>query len=300
KDSKIPQNENLKNWQKLSIKRALKDAVDNNSDYFAWTTGEQQSARYDLAKEVDVIKWGKSTDKTGKISVTVEPKQGSPIGFQFDDKGVITKSYENAESLVGKNLSEAVGKGIAEKMVAKSSGELKGEGLNIGGEWAKNLYDKQVKNIVEDLTGGKVEMIDLGLSVDKIKSFDLLKDGSGERIGKLTPNNIKVGKIISDSNGRYFIVTDVLGDGKFKAVPRIRMGDWDIQGLINNELEKVEIERLNEYKQIFDISQKTTQQQAIKLTPEIKAIIRGETPKLKKSISSLPSKTEDGKTLNLE
>ena len=44
------------------------------------------------------------------------------------------------------------------------------KGLKFGGEWANNLYDKQVKNIVEDLTGGKVEMLDMGLPIEKGKN----------------------------------------------------------------------------------------------------------------------------------
>src|SRR3990167_4074551 len=51
----IPNTPLLKNWQELSIKRALKDAVDSNAEYFSWTTGEQQAARYNLSKQVDNI-----------------------------------------------------------------------------------------------------------------------------------------------------------------------------------------------------------------------------------------------------
>src|SRR3990167_9378059 len=54
----VPNNPLLKNWQELSIKRALKDAVDSNAEYFSWINGEQTSARYNLSKQVDNIKWG--------------------------------------------------------------------------------------------------------------------------------------------------------------------------------------------------------------------------------------------------
>ena len=51
----------------------------------------------------------------------------------------------------------------------KESGKLSGEGLKFGGEWTTNLYDKQVKNIVENLTGQKVQMLDMNLPIEKGK-----------------------------------------------------------------------------------------------------------------------------------
>jgi hypothetical protein len=56
-ESGVPNNPLLKNWQELSIKRALQDAVANNSDYFAWINGEQTSARYNLSTQVENVRW---------------------------------------------------------------------------------------------------------------------------------------------------------------------------------------------------------------------------------------------------
>tara|TARA_R110000868_G_C10326273_1_gene713687 strand:+ start:192 stop:383 length:192 start_codon:yes stop_codon:yes gene_type:complete len=40
------------------------------------------------------------------------------------------------------------------------------------------------------------------------------------------------------------------------------------------------IERINSHSEIIDISPKTVQQQAIKITPEIRAMVKGEAPVL--------------------
>lgn len=306
----VPYNPLLKNWQELSIKRALKDAVDNNSDYFAWINGEQTSARYNLSKEIESIKWGKSTrgDLIGNISVTIEPKTAHVIGFAFDKTGKIIESFENAQSWKGKQLEDVVGKGIAEKIMASPEGKLEGEGLNMGGEWASNLYDRQVKNIVEKLTDQKVEMLDLGLPIDnKVPAFDLIQP-SGKRISKLTPDNLEVGAPVSNAKGDYYVITDVLGEGKFKAVPK-----QSLDKLLNdtgygarkmeNKLSAIRIlnieepTKLDSLKQTFDISQKTTQQQAIKLTPEVKNKIKGIAPKIKTSGKMFEEKPQT-KTVN--
>lgn len=155
----------LKNWQEPTIKRALKDAVDSKADYFAWISGGQTSARYNLATHIDEVKWGKAntlTDATdtGKV-ITLKPKQGDEIIAYLNDDGTIRRG--GMGDWKGKKLDEVLGKGLADKIMGKKSGTLSGEGLKFGGEWADNLYDKQVRDIVQKLTGGKVEMIDLGL-----------------------------------------------------------------------------------------------------------------------------------------
>ena len=160
--------------------------------------------------------------------------------------------------------------------MSKESGNLSEEGLKFGGEWAISLYDIQAKKIVEELTGGKVEMIDLGLPVDKAKNNLMLKTKDFADLRNLKQSDLKVGVEVLDSSTPY-IITDILGEGKFKAVPKSSVespySDWKEMMRLNPQLENL--------KETFDISQKTTLQPALKLTPEIKAIIRGEAPQLK-------------------
>lgn len=302
----LPTHSALKNWQQLSIKRALKDAVDNNSDYFAWTTGEQQSARYNLATHVDNVKWNDYGQiGSGQKSIYIKPKnKSSEIRIVIDKGGNIKETAKS--DWQGKKLDEVLGKGLADKIMEKETGTLSGEGLKFGGEWANNLYDKQVKNIVEDLTGQKVEMIDLGLPIEA-KDISVFREveritDSGHIVSglKIEPKDLKIGKkIISGATNEVaddsvYIITDILGDGKFKAVEKNRINAINVlhKGKQNaKDLIKRDIDKLTE---TFDISQKTTQQQGIKLTPKVKVIIKGEAPKLKKSMPSLPSKTLTG------
>lgn len=265
----------LKNWQELSIKRALKEAVDNNSEYFAWINGEQTSARYNLATHLDNVEWYSS-----KNTVVNPNKQTRILNIDARDKGKLQiKVSENGEILEGigrtsdwkgKKLDEVLGKGLADSIMSKESGTLSGEGLKFGGEWANNLYDKQVGNIVSDLTGAKVEKLDLGLPIEKQQNQ--IRNWDTNSFLKI--EDIKNGQKISVNNADY-IITDILGDGKFKAISRDRLrgqgqlSDKDIVKWANDNPSS---------KETFDISTKTTTQQGIKLTPEIKAIIRGESP----------------------
>ena len=285
---KIPNNPNLKNWQELSIKRALKDAVDNNSDYFAWINGEQTSARYNLATQVENIKWERRT-RDGVKEILIEPKGGNDFFIKLDKDGFVSGDRMPMD-WKGKKLDEVFGKGLADKIMEKESGTLSGEGLKFGGEWADNLYDKQVKNIVEDLTGQKVEMLDMGLPIDtKAKQFWTKSVSSPlESRFKVNPQNIKVGQSIFDESSNNYIITDILGDGKFKAVPKKVIENSYPEETTNSAVKSFFLEEesyRNSFPDIetFDISTKTTTQQGIKLTPEVKAKIQGKAPVIKTS-----------------
>lgn len=274
----VPYNPLLKNWQVTAIKRALIESVD--SDYFAWTNGEQQKARYKLSDEVDYIEWEKAFNKDYK-EVSIQTKNGKTVLLEVLADGKIAKS--NVEKLQGEKIDEALGKGLAEKVMKGEEGKISGEGLNIGGEWANSLYDIQAKKIVESLTGGKVEMIDLGLPIDKAGArFEIPKDNTiSTSFTPLTIDKLKVGlEIRNDTASQRYIITDILGDGKFKAVPK-QVVRIDSAGLDRGKFLDFNLPQVVKYKETFDISQKTTLQPALKLTPEIKAIIRGEAPQLK-------------------
>lgn len=293
----IPNHPLLKNWQELSIKRALKEAVDNNSEYLSWINGEQTSARYNLSTQLENAKWQPRPHNNAIKEITLKTKEGKDIRIDIDEKGIITNYDENWKY---KKLDEVLGKGLADSIMSKESGTLSGEGLKFGGEWANNLYDKQVKNIVEDLTGAKVEVIDMGLPIDnKTKSFEIATHGKvATSFEKLTPQNAKVGqevRIGDTTDGDYYIITDILGgDGKFKAMPKNEISENSIKllqsGKDHFDLPLQESQRISNYAETFDIStKKSVGQQAIFLTPAIKAKIRGEAPLLKKPSAKLPN-----------
>lgn len=295
----IPSNTLLKNWQEMSVKRALQEAVNNGSEYFAWINGEQTSARYNLAKDLDNVNWRKYETNSDKSFVHIVPKEGMPIDLTVDKNG---KVLSGGDSFVGKRLDEVLGKGLADSIMSKENGTLKGEGLKFGGEWANTLYDKQVANIVKDLTGAKVEVLDMGLDVGtKTDKFHFVDPKDGGFIKDVKPKDLVVGLEIIRDNGKDFVVTDVLGDGKFKAVPKSQLAPEDIEAIRNNTLDAESRDILETdaegLKETFDIStKKSAGQQGIKITPEIRAMVKGEAPALKQPSGKSPYATRPSPT----
>ena len=270
----------LKNWQEPTVKRALQEAVNTNADYFAWISGEQTSARYNLATQVESVEWFKPRE-TGKRAIKIIPKgEKGVINMDINKNGEIVASHNVGWK--GKKLDEVLGKGLADKIMEKESGTLSGEGLKFGGEWANNLYDKQVADIVHNVTGAKVEKLDMGLPIgDKGDSFWV--DGRGVEGVQITPSMLKVGKEIKKGMGEKYIITDILGEGKFKAVTKTFYDRAKKSSEVfvekKDQLEALN-RNLNQHKEPFDISvKKSPYQLGIKLTPEIKAKIRGESLK---------------------
>jgi hypothetical protein len=309
----LPNHPLLKNWQELAVKRALKDAVDNGSEYLAWTTGEQQAARYDLSKQVKNIWWSPTnTPAIGEKGVYIEPINQGTIRAQVDKNGIVT---EGNRDWIGKKITDVVGKGIGEKIIADSKGgEVSGEGLKIGGEWANNLYDRQLPNIIEKLTGQKPEMLDMGLVLKKDMESDMwsyLGHGQSDYLPelrrpgfrKLTIKDIEPGVVVDRSGGNedIWIITKDLGEGKFRAIQDIvadneepvytnilkrfadKNGDTPSISEVSQKLTPADIKLLDKYAEnkTLGIEKNKMGQMGIKLTPQVKAKVKGEAPPVK-------------------
>jgi len=289
----VPSNALLKNWQELSVKRALKEAVDSGSDIMAWTNGEQQKARYNLAKEIKSIDW--KTGEKGK-SIVIEPKSGEPFGIGIDEQGKINVSLTKTE-WEGKNLGDVIGKGITEKILAEPKGNLSGEGLNVGGQWAVNLYDKQLPVIVKNITGITPKVIDMGLPVDKPKHEIKWHNGS-----EVTPSDINgdtAGGYVS-IDGENYVITKIIGDGKFQAVEAMSIPPTLRVAFANGTLTAEQKKSITDIvAEDFDVSVKPSAgQQSIEITPEIKAMVKGEAPTLKKPSGVEPFKQAEIKKVS--
>ena len=172
----------LKNWQELVLKRVIKEAVGGGYDYISWTTGEQQAERYDLSKHVDSI-WYRKEGDTIRVS-----------GQKGNDQ-IIRKDVSNKEldGLVGKEVAQRIRNNEGTSVDAVGTKSLTGEALRIGGEWAKNLYDRQIPNILKDLTGGNIVDIQLDAPLVHIGTLR----GTGGIVGKqmalkITPQTPKL------------------------------------------------------------------------------------------------------------
>ena len=116
-------------WHELAMKRVLRYAAEHGYDKVAWTTGEQQAARYDLSKVVDQINW--------------DPKERALVAFKGSDEVI------NRELSVGENLESFIGKEAAKKLEAVPADSqgihtLEGVDLRVGGEGMKGFYDRML------------------------------------------------------------------------------------------------------------------------------------------------------------
>ena len=125
-----------KTWHEMVMKRILRKAADEGYDRVAWTTGEQQADRYNLAKQVDHIDSSMNPDGTYNIDAV---------------KG--RQTLLNREGLTPEQLADTIGKDLAEKIVAADHSQAathrwEGENLKVGGEGMKGFYDQMLPSWV--------------------------------------------------------------------------------------------------------------------------------------------------------
>lgn len=145
-----------KSWTALALKRMITYAAENGFDRVAWTTGEQQAARYDLSKQVDSIHYANRPE--GYLIKVIKSAGGQP---------------ETMGSYPESQLEEVVGKEVAKKIIANEGLEvprtpfksLSGIDLKVGGEGMKGYYDQIVPQVANDILkkmgGGKVERVSI-------------------------------------------------------------------------------------------------------------------------------------------
>jgi predicted kinase len=133
----------------IGVKRVIAIAKEQGFDAVAWTTGQQQADRYDLSQQIDAIQYFKKGDTYDLSAVK-------------DGEEVITK-----EGLTANELADVVGKEIAKSIVAgegrdlgKSGGkEITGDGLRVGGEGLKNLYDSMLPKMFAKYAKGQIAVM---------------------------------------------------------------------------------------------------------------------------------------------
>jgi GGDEF domain-containing protein len=135
-------------WATLALKRAIKYAADNGYDRVAWTTGKQQADRYSLRNHIESLNYIRQRD--GNYTLKGIPKGRAAEWRTF------------ASDIPPNELSDYVGKEMAEKIIANASGSdtYHGVDLEVGGEGMLGFYDrilpKLAGNVLKKLGGGKV------------------------------------------------------------------------------------------------------------------------------------------------
>lgn len=128
-------------WKKLALKRVLAYASEHGYDAIAWTTGEQQNARYDLSKHISKLSY---------------------VPYEVSDGGGVLQAWDTNNRLVvdkdinsDADLADHVGKDVAEKLLAAPATSkvrsLSGLDLKIGGTGMVGFYDRELPNLMNDL-----------------------------------------------------------------------------------------------------------------------------------------------------
>ena len=154
----IGMQEDTQAWTALALKRMIRYAAENGFDSIAWTTGEQQAARYDLSKQIKEIDYIKRGDKY-EIAFTDNNGGGHNPG---------TFTATELPDVVGKEVAQKIVDGEGKQYRGRESRTLEGLDLKVGGEGMKGYYDKIVVGVANDilkkLGGGKVGEISVGLN----------------------------------------------------------------------------------------------------------------------------------------
>ena len=120
-------------WPALAMRRMIKYAADNGFDRVAWSPGEVHADRYDLSKHIDRVEFSHNEDGTYGVGA-----------IDHNDKEVWDK-----ERATQKDLEDALGKEVADKIINAKSDRLGGlpQGvltdldLKVGGEGMAGFYD---------------------------------------------------------------------------------------------------------------------------------------------------------------
>lgn len=147
----------------IGTKRVLAYAKENGFDGVAWTTGKMQVDRYPGVSQVaDKVKWeikSPTINETPRKFIELSKGDKDVLSIMVDSDGIITASHDHR--LVGKSLTETIGKEIAEKINTNNSGSLSGTELEIGGQGLKSLYDKTLPALFKKYGKEGVESLNI-------------------------------------------------------------------------------------------------------------------------------------------
>lgn len=154
-------------WPMLAMKRVLRMAVEGGYDSVAWVTGEQTQDRYDLSKKIERIHYEPTDGGRYELIAYKLGSKDDSVGSEALHEDEI--SIERVEELLGRDIAQKIKDGAGERIGGgyRDWHELKGVDLKVGGEWAVNLYDKQIPNELNKYVkkwGGRVGQADVKLA----------------------------------------------------------------------------------------------------------------------------------------
>jgi hypothetical protein len=174
--SGIPDAPFKKNWHELAMKRLLNYAADNGYDSIALTPGAEQAKRFSLSKQIDALEWD---ERTGRLYA--KQKNGNDFN-------------KMADGVTSENLSDYVGKEVAEKLMSQpSTGTnrmLGGVDLEVGGEGMKGFYDQILPSYLN--TFGKpynAQISTFSIPGDRAETVERL-GVAGRNLSEMTPQEV--------------------------------------------------------------------------------------------------------------
>ena len=258
-----------KNWHELAMKRMLRYAAENGYDAIAWTKGEQQAERYNIGnvvKHIDVSPYeAENSTEVNGFDVSIATGGVATLDLYVTESGEITSGQYGPENLVGKQLSDVVGKDLAAKILSTDRSEnsvrYEGDNLRIGGEGMKGFYDKMLPAFMNKYGkkwGVNVEDIHLnlegGIDMHSVPVTDAMKESimEGQVMFRMRGENESAKEftdsIVKDFKDDYNAVAPIeIVDlnskedvARFFNIPAEDITDDDIQ-FIKNDVEKKDI-----------------------------------------------------------
>jgi hypothetical protein len=203
-------------WTALALKRMIRYAAENGFDRVAWTTGEQQAARYDLSKQIDSLVYANEGGGTYSLVAMRD-------GREVVKRDALTESQ--LEDVVGKEIAKKIAEGEGKNIPGGPEKELTGMDLKVGGEGMKGYYDKIVPSVANDvlkkLGGGKVG--DVWVNVPE--KFGITPEG---KTGNIKGVDIQPG----------FDITPELRDKVMAGQPLFQQGEGPARGYLDVPLSK--------------------------------------------------------------
>lgn len=151
-----------KNWQELAMKRMLRLAAEEGYDKVAWTTGDQQSERYNIGGYLSSIKRLESDD-INELQFALDLNGGNSQYIVTDNNGHVIRSL--VSEFRDRDLSDIIGKDLADKTLAlKENEELDTDDITISNSGMATFYDKMLVNFMNKYGkqwGVKVEDVDI-------------------------------------------------------------------------------------------------------------------------------------------
>lgn len=132
-------------WASLAMKRMIRWAAENGFEQIAWTRGQHQIERFDLARQISGVSYVANANGTYSIRAFGVDKIALPSRPELQNL-----SPEQMAQVLGKDTANMVVEGRGQRL---HDGQIfiPVTGMSVGGEGMRAFYDRILVNIANDL-----------------------------------------------------------------------------------------------------------------------------------------------------